>query len=79
MGGIQGTPFTPANQRPMRPNSKDGHMRPDLPSPMQVGSRLAETLESDEMLRYFAQICVQTCRVADPDPELSFRIRIRPI
>jgi len=30
-------PFTNTNnQRPMRPNSKDGHMRPDLPSPMQV-------------------------------------------
>jgi len=30
-------PFTnTSNQRPMRPNSKDGHMRPDLPSPMQV-------------------------------------------
>jgi len=31
------TPQQAGNQRPMRPNSKDGgHLRPDLPSPMQV-------------------------------------------
>jgi len=39
VAGIAGTPFTPANnnQRPLRPNSKEGgHLRPDLPSPLQV-------------------------------------------
>jgi len=39
VAGLAGTPFTPANnnQRPLRPNSKEGgHLRPDLPSPLQV-------------------------------------------
>ena len=35
------TPQQAGNQRPMRPNSKDGgHLRPDLPSPMQVSLSL---------------------------------------
>jgi hypothetical protein len=40
MGGMGGSIYTHANQRPMRPTSKEGsggaHLRQDLPSPMQV-------------------------------------------
>jgi len=40
MGGMPGNIYTPANQRPMRPSSKEGsggvHIRQELPSPMQV-------------------------------------------
>ena len=44
MGGIPGNIYTPANQRPMRPSSKEGsggvHVRQELPSPMQVKNRI---------------------------------------
>ena len=56
MGGMPGNIYTPANQRPMRPSSKEGsggvHIRQELPSPMQVKKNLVAYLRRYSRLFY---------------------------